>query len=569
VTAAGIAGTLVLAAAVLFFLRLGFWQLGRLEERRAANRSVAERLAAPPVTDLADVADTAGLFFRAAVVHGTFDSERSIVLPGRAYQGVPGVHLLTPLRLTDRAGAVLVNRGWVPSPDAATVDVRDFEVPGTVSVRGLILPFPDDAQSLVRRDSRTDPYAAVRRADPGDTVRRAGPDDAVPRADPDDTFRRVWFTVDEPALRAQFPYPLLPALLQELPTAEAGRSGRYGSLAAGRAALAGSAAGEPRYPSRLDPPPLDEGPHLGYALQWFSFAIIGVIGWLALMLRGRRAPHVVAPPLTVLAVALALGAAAPAAPAGAQLRPLDPLDWRVLDPGVLLTAEVGAGVLWQQQASLAGTRGRLLEAGTWALALRSGRVAISVGGTAVWRLADEETLRPPTPPAQPGNGRPRQDAGRAIAQTVLHVSPSNWPADVAVRFGTVLPTTSDQSGLDRDRTDFFAFIGARYRRGDLTLRTEHGVGINGTVLPDYPQSDVWAYTAGASYAHGPVSAVAELVGHQDGHAWVVRGNEDQRELRLGLDIGRLRWLRLRYIHGIADFSPAHGVTVGGGIKVGR
>jgi surfeit locus 1 family protein len=30
------------------------------------------------------------------------------------------------------------------------------------------------------------------------------------------------------------------------------------------------------------------GSHLGYAIQWFSFAIILVVGYVALMLRGRR-----------------------------------------------------------------------------------------------------------------------------------------------------------------------------------------------------------------------------------------------------------------------------------------
>jgi hypothetical protein len=180
---------------------------------------------------------------------------------------------------------------------------------------------------------------------------------------------------------------------------------------------------------------------------------------------------------------------------------------------------------------------------------------------AVWRFIDEDIERQPVQPARAANGRPRQDAGRAIASTLLRISPAHWPADLVVRFGATIPTTSDESGLERDRTDFFALLGARYRRGPLTLTMENGVGINGTVLPDYPQSDVWAYTFTASYDAGALTPVAEVVGHQDGTSLVVRGNEDQRELRLGFDVGNEWWLRVRYVHGLSTFAAAHGLRL--------
>jgi surfeit locus 1 family protein len=266
-------GTVALAAAVLIFLRLGFWQLGRLDERRALNSAVAARLAAPPLPDLAGLQDTAGVFYRTVMVTGTYDHERSIILPGRAYRGVPGVYLLTPLRVDGRAEAVLVNRGWIPSPDAASIDIADFEVVGQVEARGLVLPFPDDAQSLARRRP------------------------APARASQAGGFRRVWFVVDQAELRGQFPYELLPAIVQELSAGDQPPAVRYGGGFAAAAGRAGTQAepGRSRYPVRLDPPPLDEGPHLGYALQWFSFAIIGVTGWIALLLGGRRAQRAAAP----------------------------------------------------------------------------------------------------------------------------------------------------------------------------------------------------------------------------------------------------------------------------------
>jgi surfeit locus 1 family protein len=520
VTRAGTLGTLALLVVVAICVRLGFWQLARLQDRRELNTAVAARLVAPAVRDPALLADTAGLYYRAATVNGVYDTERSIVLPGRSHRGVPGVHLLSPLRLDGRPDAILVNRGWVPSPDASTIDVADFAVPEAVSVHGLVLPFPGAEQSLAQR--------------PGGDVSEGG-------------FRRVWYTVDATRLAAQYPYPLLPVLVQELP--DEGTASRQ----------------RPRYPARLEAPPLDEGPHLGYALQWFSFGLIGLIGWIALVLRSRVAPRSIAPRALFVA-ALLLAAAAPSS---GQLRPLEPLDWRIFDPGVRVIGGVGFGVLSGQSAPLAGTRGTLHEAGIYHLAFRSGRMAVAVGGTAVWRLSGEVEESAPVGVVPAANGSPRQDAGPAFASTLVRLSPDVWPADVALRFGATIPTTSDESGLDRDRTDFFALVGARYRYRAMSVQMEHGVGINGTVFAGYPQSDVWTFAFGASLERQAARLVVDLVGRQDGHDRRVRGNEDLRELRAGVDIGHELWLQLRYIHGFSDFSPAHGIRVSGGFLMGR
>jgi cytochrome oxidase assembly protein ShyY1 len=35
-------------------------------------------------------------------------------------------------------------------------------------------------------------------------------------------------------------------------------------------------------------PALDEGPHRGYAIQWFAFAVIALVGAGAVVVRERR-----------------------------------------------------------------------------------------------------------------------------------------------------------------------------------------------------------------------------------------------------------------------------------------
>jgi surfeit locus 1 family protein len=512
ITAAGIAATVLLAIVIAVCIRLGFWQLARLDERRALNAGIAARLEQEPIGDITRLSDTTGISYRVATASGLYDNDRYVVFPGRSHGGMPGVHLIVPLRLAGHADAVLVNRGWVPAPDAASIDARYFAVTDPVAVRGLVLPFPGRAQSLAQRES---------------TVTA-------------DTFMHVLFRVDENTLRAQYPYRLMDVMLQELKVA--GRTG---------------------YPTPLDPPPLDEGPHFGYALQWFSFALIGVIGWFALVLHPRRTRPAAIVTLIALALIASPGRAA------AQLRPLEPLDWRIFDEPVVLLGAAGSGLLWDQPATLAGTRGTLLEIGTYSLALRSARIAIQVDGTALWHLTEHDTITAPDDVVEPSDGV-RQEAGLAFASTAFRFSPDSWPADLVLRFGATIPTTSNESGLERDRTDFFALLGARYRRGALELSAENGLGINGTRRPGLPQSDVWTYAFGAAYSVRSLALAAEFIGRQDGHSYVIRGNEDLRELRAGFDLGRAHWVSVRYIRGMADnASPDHGLRVSAGFLLTR
>jgi surfeit locus 1 family protein len=235
VTVPGLIATLLVFAVAAVCIRLGFWQLERLEQRKARTEPLAVNLEAPPFRLSSALNDTSGLRFRHAHAAGTWDGERSIVLPGRSLRGVPGVHVLTPLVL-DGGAAVLVNRGWVAAPDGATVNDVFFVERGRAEVSGLIVPFPGAEASRV-------PTASL---------------------GTDSGFRRVWFAIDEAALRAQFPYRLLDVQLQLLADTTA-----------------------PAWPVRLPPPVIEFGPHLGYALQWFSFALIALGGWTAMVLRAR------------------------------------------------------------------------------------------------------------------------------------------------------------------------------------------------------------------------------------------------------------------------------------------
>src|SRR5512145_252011 len=145
---------LVLLAAV--FVRLGFWQLSRLEERRAANRAAAAARAEPR-RELGVGADNtaAELNERWVEATGEFDHSHEVVLRGQAFQGTPGVLVVTPLRSAAGDSAVLVLRGFVPSADAVRAEIDSLREPGEVRVRGLATSIASGEGRPVEHGGRT------------------------------------------------------------------------------------------------------------------------------------------------------------------------------------------------------------------------------------------------------------------------------------------------------------------------------------------------------------------------------------------------------------------------------
>lgn len=213
-------------------VRLGFWQVDRLHSRRAQNATVAARLGAPPAP-LADVVrDPASAQYRRATASGTYDYANELALSSRTRAGSPGVNIVTPLRLEGSDTAVLVNRGWVYSPDGMTVDFNRWRERDTATVTGYVV--------------------AIGRTEGGRVTTS--------------TSARAVRRLDRDSLAARIPYSLAPVVL---------------------VALSDGASPGDSTPVRLAAPALDEGPHRGYALQWFAFAVIAIVG-LVFALRAQR-----------------------------------------------------------------------------------------------------------------------------------------------------------------------------------------------------------------------------------------------------------------------------------------
>jgi surfeit locus 1 family protein len=153
----GVALPLVAAAVCV---RLAFWQLSRLQHRRALNAELVAARGRPPV-DLPGATPAESLVERRVRVHGVYDYAHERLWRPRSLEDQLGVDLVTPLVMAG-GGAVLVDRGWVPSADGYHVDQEILREPDTAVIVGLGLRAPragGDVDPTRLRDSL--PYALL------------------------------------------------------------------------------------------------------------------------------------------------------------------------------------------------------------------------------------------------------------------------------------------------------------------------------------------------------------------------------------------------------------------------
>jgi cytochrome oxidase assembly protein ShyY1 len=229
-----IAFHLLVFASIALMIWLAFWQLDRLDHRRAFNDLVAEQIDQPPAPLeqlLADAADDPeSIEWRQTIVTGQYLPDQ-ILWFNRSQDGIAGDNVLTAL-VTESDTTVVVNRGFVP---------LGVDVPAAPTVETELLArvrIPQERQ----RGELTDPSEA------GAAVTEV---------------RRI----DLGQLAAQLPGEVAPVyldLIDAIPTIG------------------------PNDPAPVPAPTLDEGPHLSYAAQWFIFAVCVLIGWVLAVRRSIR-----------------------------------------------------------------------------------------------------------------------------------------------------------------------------------------------------------------------------------------------------------------------------------------
>lgn len=205
--------------------RLGIWQLQRAAEKEERKAILDDRARLPAVVLRPDAAVDAQWRYRKVLVHGRFDGERQVLLDNQVREGRAGLKVYTPLRIDGGSRRVLVDRGWLPlGADRARLPAHDAPA-GEVTVHG-VLDLPDR------------------------------PGLRLEWAEDDGRGEGLWPYLDLDRLARGAQYPLLPLVIRMDPADPHGYARALPAVETRRAM------------------------HIGYALQWFAFALIaGVLWW--------------------------------------------------------------------------------------------------------------------------------------------------------------------------------------------------------------------------------------------------------------------------------------------------
>ena len=224
-----VALTLLVIALGLVMVRLGEWQLHRLSGRREANEIIRTNENKRPVewsTLMGEHPVTAQEQWRPATITGTFDTAHELQVRYRSNGDDEGSEVVTPI-VTKDGQRVLIDRGFLKRSSATGDNQALPPAPsGTVTITGRV------KGNEHGKPTATDPVQGKVRLINSDAI---GKTQRI-------TYVNGYITATSmvPAQRGLVPMEL---------------------------------------------PELDDGPHLSYAIQWFCFTAIAVIG-LFVLIRG-------------------------------------------------------------------------------------------------------------------------------------------------------------------------------------------------------------------------------------------------------------------------------------------
>jgi surfeit locus 1 family protein len=209
------------------FVGLGIWQLDRAEQKRNLGASLEMRRKLPPLSLNGPYPDAEQLRFRQVAARGHYLYDKSVLIENRKHQGKTGFHLITPLQLHESDRILLINRGWIAHDrlDRALATANEADI---VSIHGEVrIPHPPAIELKQEKTATGDalprwPYLTL------DHYSDWSGMDILP-------FIVLLSAQEENGFVRQWPHPRVSDMM-----------------------------------------------HIGYAIQWFAFAIITLLVWLRL-----------------------------------------------------------------------------------------------------------------------------------------------------------------------------------------------------------------------------------------------------------------------------------------------
>ncbi len=223
--------TVIMVILVPLFIGLGVWQLDRAEHKRNIATSLEMRSKLPLLPFTNQLPEAQQLQFRNMTAAGKFLADKTVLIENRKHRGKNGFHVITPLR-TDTGEVVLVNRGWIPGQgEVLQTDIpapqADVIIEGEVSIP---LP-PALALNLSLEQGQATPH---------------------------------WPYLTLENYSSWSGLEIMPFMILQAADDSSG------------------------FIRRWPQPQVNDAMHIGYAIQWFAFALIVVGIWLRLSIHRTR-----------------------------------------------------------------------------------------------------------------------------------------------------------------------------------------------------------------------------------------------------------------------------------------
>jgi surfeit locus 1 family protein len=228
--------TLATAIMLGICIKLGLWQYNKADTRRNLQTQLTARLSEPAVALPAKIVALETWRYKRVKFSGQFDTRYQLLLDNQVQNTVAGFHVLTPMKVEGSNTYVLVNRGWVPRTAA---NVGEMPKPPAIET-------PQGKQQI--------------EGDIGLPASKFFTMDTPPAAD--GKWQPVWQNLDMARYAKSVPFAVQPFVVRLDAKNNAGGFVRNWAPPGERVTM-----------------------HLGYAYQWFGFALTLFVIYIVLNIK--------------------------------------------------------------------------------------------------------------------------------------------------------------------------------------------------------------------------------------------------------------------------------------------
>jgi surfeit locus 1 family protein len=231
-------GFIILIVCIPTFIKLGLWQLNKAHLKQNIQDSYNQSLDNAALNLPEKLENFDAWNYKKVKVSGTYHTQYQILLDNQVEQSRGGFHVITPLKIVGRDEYVLINRGWIAGSENHNILPELTTPEGKVEVIGLVwLP----SKKIFTLES------AAQKS----------------------KWQSVWQNMDMQRYQNSVPIKVLPVVIKLDPQSNAGGFVRNWQLPAEKIAT-----------------------NMGYAYQWFGFAIASILIFLFTSIKKVNSPKI-------------------------------------------------------------------------------------------------------------------------------------------------------------------------------------------------------------------------------------------------------------------------------------